>query len=243
MQANQCSRARVRGEQANLVGHGLPDELGYARAINVFQDAGDNIALTLYGADDWRFVGGHATLAASLIPVPIFVLAADPSLVNLDNAAKHRLRRDQRGPDFVAHGMGRLVAAEAHHALDLKGARSLLAGEHEVGDPEPVAEWLLGVFKDRPDQQRKPIAVWVAFLAKPMKRLVAGCVIQVGIAAARAMDAFRPAPRHQVALAGFLVPNRETGLKLGHCHLRNWFRALCHDVLPLSLSVGAYCHG
>ena len=77
---------RIRSEQTYLVGNGFPDKLGYAGAINVFQDASDNIALTLYGSDHWRFIGGNAALTASLIPVAIFVFATDPSLVNLDNA-------------------------------------------------------------------------------------------------------------------------------------------------------------
>jgi hypothetical protein len=29
---------------------------------------------------------------------------------------------------------------------------------------------------------------------------------------------------------------------LGRRHLRDWFWTLCHDVFPLSLSVGEYCH-
>ena len=233
LQADQRSRARVRSEQANFVGHGFPDESCYARAIDVFQDAGDNVALPLHGTDDWRFIGGNAALAASLIPVAVFVLAADPSLVNLDNAAKLRFRRDQSRADFVAHGMGRLVAAEAHHALDLQGTHSLLAGEHEMGDPEPVAERLLGVLKDRPGEAREPIALRRTGPALPVEGLVAGGVIKVGIAATRTGDALRPSAGDQVAKARFIVTDRKPFLKLPSGHLRDWLRTFCHGGYPL----------
>ena len=61
-------------------------------------------------------------------------LARDPRLINFDNATKLRFRRDQRSADFVAHGMRRLVGAEAYDALNLKRAHSLLAGKQEVDD-------------------------------------------------------------------------------------------------------------
>ena len=179
-------------------------------------------------------------LAAALVPVAVLVLAADPRFINFDDAAELDFRRDQRGADFVAHGMGRLVATEAHHALYLKGAHSLLARQHQMGDAIPVAEGLLGVFENRPAEAREPIAVLCALPALPVKRLVAGGIVQVRIAAARAMDAFRPAPGHQVVKAGFIVTDREPGLNLGRGHLRDWFRSFRHDCYPNS--VGGYCH-
>ncbi len=232
----------IRSEQANLIGHGFPDELGYARTINVFQDAGDNIALTLYSADDWRLVGGHAALAASLIPVAIFVLAADPSLINLDNAAELRFRRDQRSANFVAHGMGRLVAAKAHHALDLQGAHSLLAGKHEMGDAEPVAERLLSVLENRPGEARESIALRRARSALPVEGLVAGGVVQIVIAATRAGDALRPPAGDQVAETGFVVTDRKPFLELPSGHLRDGLRTFCHDGYPSGPSMEGYCH-
>jgi hypothetical protein len=56
------------------------------------------------------------------------------------------------------------------------------------------------------------------------------------------MNAFRPAPRYEVAKAGFIVTNREPGLKLSRGHLRNWFRALCHGGNPSFSTVEGYCH-
>ncbi len=232
----------IRSEQADLVGHSLPDKLGYARAIDVFQNASDDIALALYGPDYWRLVSGNAAFATFFVPVAVFVLPADPGLINLDNAAKLHFRLDEGRANLVTHKMCRIVAAEAHHALDLEGAHALLAGEHEMGDPEPVAERLLGVLKNRSGEAREPIALRGAVPALPVEGLIAGCVVQVGIAATRTGDALRPAAGDQVVETGFVVTDRKTILELPSGHLRDWFRALCHDVLPLSLSVGVSCH-
>lgn len=234
------ARPRVGRQQANLVGNRLVDEIDHGLGVDPLQHADNHVALPFDGADQRRLAFRGAM--PPFVPVAILVLAADPCVVNLDNAAKLLLRGDQRRADFVAHGMGRLVATEAHHALDLEGAHSLLAGKHEMGDAEPVAKRFFRVLKNRARQRRETVALWRALAALPMEGLVAGRIVEVRIATAGAMDAFRPAPRYEVAKAGFVVTKRETGLELGHGHLRDWFRALCHDVLPLSLSVGASCH-
>ena len=87
-------------------------------------------------------------------------LAADERLVNLDDT--HQLAEvlvRHPGPDAVAHVPGRPVGAEAHHAVYLKGANPLLAGQHQVDDAEPLAQRLIRVLEDRVDQDREPIAV------------------------------------------------------------------------------------
>jgi hypothetical protein len=234
------ARPRVGRQQANLVGNRLIDKIDHGLGVDALQHTDNDVALPLDGADQWRLALGGAM--SPLVPVAVFVLTANPGVVNLDNAAKLLLRGDQRRANFVAHGMGRLVATEAHHALDLEGAHSLLAGEHEMGNPEPVAKRLLRVLKNRARQGRETVALWCALAALPMERLVARRIVEVRIATAGAVDAFRPAPRYEVAERGFHVTKWEAGLELGHRHLRDWFRALCHDVLPLSLSVGASCH-
>ena len=236
--------AFVSGEQANFVRYHFAHEGLRVLAAHLIENAGHHVALAFNRANDRNFAGTLAATTAgdALVDVLVVILAANPSLIDLDNAAKLLLRGDQRSADFVTHKMGRIVTAEAHHALNLKGAHSLLAGQHQMGDAIPVAERLLGVLENRPRHTGKPIAVRRTLAALPVKRLVARCVVQVGIAAARAMNAFRPAPSDQVPLAGFLVTNRETSLKLGRGHLRNWFRTFCHDDYPSSLSMEGYCH-
>jgi hypothetical protein len=234
----------VSRQQADFVGDDFAHEALRRFGVDVAENPSDHVALALYRANDRRLAGGlragHAVVP--LFPVTVLVLAADKRFVNLDYAAKLFLRRDQCRADFVAHGMGRLVAAEAHHALDLERAHSLLARQHQMGDAEPVSEGLLGVLEDRPGQTREPIALRRAFPALPVKRLVARGVVQVWVAATRAVDALRPAACDQVAKASLIVTDRKAVLELSRGHLRDWLRTICHGGYPLNLSVGAYCH-
>ena len=61
------------------------------------------------------------------------------------------------GADAMAHVPSGSVGAEAHHPLDLEGANSLLAGQHEVDDAEPVAKRLIGVLEDRAGDMREAV--------------------------------------------------------------------------------------
>lgn len=234
----------VSCQQANLVGNDFAHKRHGVLGVDVIENAGNHVTLPLDCADDRRLAGSlRAGLAVvSLVPMAVLVLAADVGFVDFDDAAQLKRRINQRRTDFVAHGMGRLVATEAQHALNLEGAHSLLARQHQMGDAIPVSEGLFGVLKDSPGQRRKAVAVWRALAALPMKRLVARGVVQVRIATARAMNAFRPAARYEVAKAGFVVTNRETDLKLGRGHLRNWLRTFCHDGYPSISTVEGYCH-
>jgi hypothetical protein len=234
------ARPRIRRQQANLIGNRFVDEIEHGLGVDALQYADNHIALPLDGADQRCLALGG--VVPPLVPMAVFVLAADPSVVNLDNAAKLCFRGDERGADFVAHQMGGVVTPKAHKPLDLKRAHSLLARQHQMGDAKPITKRLFRVLKNRARQGRETVALWCALAALPMEGLVARRIVEVRIATARAMDAFRPAPRYEVAERGFLVTKREAGLELGRRHLRDWFRALCHDVLSLSLSVGASCH-
>jgi hypothetical protein len=235
----------VSCQQANLVGNDLSHKRHGVLGVDVIENAGDHVALALDCANDRRLAGRlRAGLAVvPLVPMAILVLAADVGFVDLDNAAQLHRRINQRRADFVAHGMGRLVAAETHHALDLECAHSLLAGEHEMGDPKPVPEGLFGVLENRPAEAREPIALLCTGPALPVEGLVAGGVVQLDIPATRTGNALRPAAGDQVAKTGFVVPDWETGLELGRRHLRDWFRAPWHCISPWGSSVKGYCHG
>ena len=227
----------IRRDQADLVRANLVYKIKCGFASNAPQNLGDDVAATFYRANDGRLVG--FSIARLFVPMTVVIFAANPRLINLYNAAQLDRRIDQSRADFVAHGMGRLVTAEAHHALNLKGAHSLLARQHQMGDAIPVAERLFRVLKDGARQSRETIAVLLALAALPVKWLVAGSVVQVRVATARAVDAFRPAPRHKVFKASRIIPNRETRLKLSRGHLRDWFWLFRHDCLQ---RVGGYCH-
>lgn len=229
--------AFISRQQANLVGNHFANESLASIAANVADDASDDIAFTLYGTDDCGF-GGRPMLASAAFAVPMFVLvfSSDEAFVNLDNAAKLFDVFDQSGSDFVAHEPGGLVATEAHVTHDLQGAHTFLAGKHEVGDLEPVAERLVGVLENGPGKVAEPIAVFCAFFALPMP-FTRRQVVDSRVAATRAADALRPSTGYQIGFAGIFV--REGRFELGSGHLRDGFGTVCHDSSP---SIEPYSH-
>src|SRR5207253_2716830 len=144
--------------------------------------------------------------AAALVLVPVLRLAADESLVELDDAHElPKLGVLQGRPDAMAHIPSGLERAETHVAPDLPGTHALLRGQHEVDHAKPVPEVNLGVLEDGPGDIGEPIgAPLAAVRALPMP--FAGCErVDVRAAAARAIDAIRPAMGDQVRIARFLV--------------------------------------
>ena len=64
----------------------------------------------------------------------------------------------ERYADFAAHQPGGFIGTKSHIATDVERAHALLAREHQMHDAEPFTQGLVGVFKNRPNQHRKPIA-------------------------------------------------------------------------------------
>ena len=159
-------------------------------------------------------------------------LAADVSLVNLDNPAKLGLRLDKSDPDAMSHEPSGFERTEAHVAPQLPRADAFLAGQHQMRDFEPVPQRLVGVLEDRPDQNGEPIAVRGALLALPMP-LAGFEFIDRRIATARANRAFRPTAGFQIPLASILVSDRETSVKFRRTHL----------VDRLGTTLGSCSHG
>jgi hypothetical protein len=223
--------AFVGGEQANLVGnHFAHEDLRFVFGDTI-QNAGDHVALTLHRPDDGSF-GRKAMFArASLSAIPMFVLvlSTDERLVNLDNAAELLDVLNERGSNLVTHAPSGFVGTEAHVAHDLQRAHALFAGEHEMRDFEPVAERLVGVFEDRSDDMGEPISVRGACLALPLP-LARLQVIDLGIAAARAMHAIGPPTGNQIGFTGILV--REGRIELCGGHLRDGFGTFRHGSTP-----------
>jgi hypothetical protein len=223
----------VGAEQADLFGHSLIDESLQGLSLHIRDDASDDIALSLDCADDdCPFAASRwAGQSVALVGVLVLGLAADESFINLDNAAKFCFGLNESGADFVTHGMCRAVATEAHDALDLKGAYSLLAGQHRMGDAEPVTQGLVRVLKDGACRMREAIAgIWRTLVALPFVRHRSDRKDLYGTAA-RANDAFRPTPLHQIRLARFFI--WEHRLELSDGHLVNWLRSAGHLAIPV----------
>lgn len=131
----------VYAKQADFVGYRFTNEALNHLLVNAEYNAGNDIALTLYGTDDRSLKRIVTALSTALIPVAVLILTANVSLVDLNNAAQlvHVLF-DQGCLYFVTHEPSGFVTTEPHKAHDLQCAHAVLAGEHEMGDAEPVAE-------------------------------------------------------------------------------------------------------
>jgi hypothetical protein len=233
----------IRAEQAHFVRNCFANKLFDFYLIDTEHNAGDNITLTLYSADNWRLEGivAASSRTAFLVPMSVLILSADVGFINLDYASKLFLRLHHSRADFMAHEMSGVVRAEAQLPLNLKRADTLFAGGHQMNDLEPVAEGLVGIFEDGPGNKRKPIAVRGALLALPMP-LAGRQVINGGVATTGADDALRPAASLQIGFGGFIIAKGEYGLELSLGHLvdRLGLFSVGHGGSPST--VGGYCH-
>jgi hypothetical protein len=222
----------IGAKQTYFFRDGLIDESDQGCGADVIDNARDHVTLAAHSASDNRFAGcGRTGLEVALNPMPVLGFAADEGFVNFHNAAKLGFRFDQSRADFVAHGMRRTVAAEAHDTLNLEGANSLLAGQHQMGDAEPLAERLVRVLKDRARDMREAITrVRSALVALPLEGHRPDRK-DLWIATARANHPIRPAPRYQVRLASIFV--RERRFELSDGHLMNWSRSAGHLASPI----------
>jgi hypothetical protein len=211
----------VSYDKADIFCNGLPNETIQSRGIGIANDAGDHIALALDRADNDE-LAGYAGSGLFLVPMPVAVAPANIGFVNLNDAAKLSFRLNESGADFVAHGMRSAVGTEAHDALDLEGADTLFARQHQMHDTKPLPERLIRVLKDGAGDMREAIGGHAsAFVAVPVI-ITAGQSERIS-AAAWAFDAIGPAARNQVSFAGIFI--RERRFELSDGHLMNWFRA------------------
>lgn len=225
--------AFIGREQANLVGHAFTNKGFRVDFIYRLQNTGNNVALALYRADDWRFSRGSVFAAGpALVLVLILVFAADESFIDLDNATKlvHVLF-DQRGADFVAHAPRGFDRTKTHVAAKLAGTNSLFGGQHQMGNLVPIPQGLVRILENCTRQVRETVARRTAGGAGGALPVVAGSQrIDLRIAAARAMDTLRPAPGDQIGDA--IVLGDEHGVKLGTGELVDGFRFAGHIGSP-----------
>ena len=224
-------RMGVGREQANLVRDGFADKFLQRELRGNRKSAGHNIALPLDGTNDGCLAlvtaAGPATATVLVVALP-----ADIGLVNLDDDHEFvEFLVLQSRADAVAHVPSRLVRAETHVAVDLPRADTLLAGQHEVDDLEPLPKIDIRIFEDGPDEVGEPIgAPLTAIRAFPLEwhRLER---INARAATARAVDALGPAIADQIAVTGFLI--RKHPLKLTDGHLDDLLGLLTgHDTSP-----------
>lgn len=222
--------AFVGCQQTNFVGNDFAH-----KSIRIFfadgpKDAGYDIALALHRANDLGLSARSVfTALTALTDVFVAVFAANPRLVDFDNAAEliHVLF-DERGADAMTHIPSRLERTEAHIAPELAGAHSLFASEHQVSDLVPIPQGLVRVFKDCASDMGEPIAIRGALFALPVAAGSQG--IDLGIATTGANHTIRPPTGDQIGDAmGFV---REGSIKLGAGHLVDGFGLTGHGGSP-----------
>jgi hypothetical protein len=191
---------------------------------NIRDHASHDIALAANGANDWCFAGTNAAGAAAFaafIPMPIFGQAADESFIDLDDTAEFSNVLDERNADLVAHFPCGFIGTEAHISIDLQRAHSLLAGQHQVNDAEPVAKRLVCIFEDSPGDMGKSISgLRGALIALPTPRHCRDLPIDLG-PTARAAYTLRPTAPHKIGATSVFV--REHALELSDSELVDWF--------------------
>jgi hypothetical protein len=221
----------IGAEKANAVRYCFPHESLKRKPVSAIDNAGDDVPLAFDRAHYRSFPGiSTSPLAAFLIPMPVFIAPADVGFINFNDSAKFLNVLDHGGSDLVAHEPSGFVAAKAHVAENLEGAHALFADQHEMRDSVPIFQRLIRVLKDCAGQVREAIAIVCASVALPVERHCRDGINTFG-AASRAVDAFWPAPHHQIPDAIFLSLKQRVELRCGQ--LMDWLGMLYagHDGL------------
>lgn len=211
------AKVPVGREHSNFRRYRLTDKASHRCRIHLVEHARHDAALALYRANDGEFhrVVLAAAMMNTLIPMAVLILAADIGFIDLYKANElPEFFVRQSGANSHAHMPRGFVRAEPHHAVDLKGAHALLAGQHQVDDAKPIPQGLVGVLKDRPGDNAEPIALRGALVALPAEFRCQR--VDVRIAATRAADALAPAMKAKVRKARSFVRERLIPVRKGH---------------------------
>lgn len=156
-------------------------------------------------------IGRSATvILLPVFPMPIGLLAADVGFVNFDDA--HQLleavvvhRRAEPMADEPSGMCRRSLAKE--HAPNLESRNAFFALQHRVEHLEPRQERDVGILENRPDENGEAIRVGVLIGLVPALPMEGSrrALIDLVVAADRALWARRPSPQRQVSPAGRFV--------------------------------------
>lgn len=213
----------VRREQADLVRYGFIHEAFQGGRICPINHASHHVALSLHGSDHDGLARSACSAKVSTSAfafVLILGLSADIGFGHFHIANQFlELHIAQGHADLVTHEPCGFVGAKTHVPAHLKGANPLLAGEHQVNDAEPLTQGLVGVLKDRSNQDGKAIAdtAWRALIALPV--ILLGVGMHIVIFATWARHTIGPSVVHQILSASRVI--REHALKVTNRHLMN----------------------
>jgi hypothetical protein len=201
--------------QAHFFRDCFADKAVQGFCIGMRDNARHHIAFAFDGAND-GVLAFSAGSGCALIPMPVFVLAADISFINFDNA--HELAKFRFGEppaNAMAHIMRGRVGTKTKHPMHLHCGNALLAGQHQIDDLEPSPHRDIRVFEYRPDKHGKAIAERRALPTLPMERAPRQ-FRNVCAPAPRTTNTIRPTPRNQVGFASFVRRKEPIELCDGH---------------------------
>jgi hypothetical protein len=215
----------ICAEKANAVRYGFSHESFKRLTVCILNNASNHVSLALDCPDNGSLARVAApTLAAFLVPMPVFVAAANVGFVNLNDAAELLNIFDHGSSDLVAHKPSSFIGAEAQMPEDLEGAHALLDDQHKVRDSVPIFQRLIRVLKDCAGQVREAITCGAARSAYGTLPMMAGGEgVDLHVTAAGARNTLRPAAGHQIHNA--IVLSFKQRVELGRCHLVDCFRA------------------
>ena len=200
------SNPLIRCYQTNFIANSFGDELIQCPFACAFDDSADYIALTGDCSNDANLCTATPNMA-SLVPVAVFVFAADECFVDLDNTHKFlEVWVHHSGTEPMAHVPCGLMCC-TDLPRDLERTDPFLAVEHLPEHFKPCFEVNVRILEDSAHCDGETIGRPLrgcAGLADPMPRTRFE-LVDFLVTAARALDAFRPATLHQELLAGIII--------------------------------------
>jgi hypothetical protein len=194
-----------RDQFNSILVHDSINESMQRRHIGVLDHLADNVSFASYRADDRRFVASASDVAL-LVPMAIFILAADVGFVHFHDSHKQtEIRIVQSSAQTMAHIKSRLVGTGIDHPMNLHRADSLLGNEHQVQNLKPRSERVIRILENCADVKREPISRFAALVARPMEWTLSASRINLLIAASRATDTVGPTLLNQIFLASRFI--------------------------------------
>jgi hypothetical protein len=210
----------VGRDQINLIADGLAHEAIERSRIGVLNDLADHVALTGNRADNADLAGADAASDVAFpVPVAVLILSAKERLVHFDDT--HKLTEIgivHRRAQAMAHVPSGAICLASDLPLNLESADALLGIEHLPEHFKPSLQRIFSVIENRSDRYGKAIGLArlvAAHATGPMKGLELQGV-DLGVAAARAPHAIRPAALHEELLAGIVGREGHHQFTQGH---------------------------
>ena len=224
----------VSRNQGDFIADRFPHETIQGFCVGVLNDLGDDVSLAGDSAND-RNLASSAAAWGSFVFVAVLVFSADVGLIHLDFSAQLQGISSHRSTESMTHIPRSVIVGTGifakDHAMDLQGADSFLADEHQVSHFEPQLQRNLCILKDGAGNDREAVAIspaTVLILTDPVERAGLERIDLLAVAPWTA-DPGRPPHFSEVLFAGFFI--RKLAVKSV-----NGLHALCITQSALSVN-------